>query len=174
VDLGAAPGGWLQIASRLVGPMGRVIGVDVQPISPLRAENVVVLQGDITDPKVIDELKGFFPSGADSVLSDLSPRLTGIRDTDVSRAAELNRMTLEAATKLLKTGGNFLVKAFVAEEIETFFRELKGRFRSVQRTRPEATRKGSSEIYFIARSFTGPIKPSGETMDKVKAPPVQK
>jgi len=156
VDLGAAPGGWLQVASRLVGPQGRVIGVDLQPIHPLQAENTVLLQGDITDERTIAQIKEFLPSGADSVLSDLAPRLTGIHDTDVSRAAELNRMTLQAARHLLKTGGHFLTKAFVGEEIEAFFRELKGGFRSVQRTRPEATRKGSSEIYFVARGFEPP------------------
>lgn len=162
VDLGAAPGGWLQVVSQLVGPKGKVIGVDLQPISPFPAENVVVIQGDIAEPEVAANLKELLPSRADLVLSDMSPRLSGIREADVARALELNRAALQAAAGLLRTGGHFLAKAFVAGEIEIFFRELKERFRSVQRTRPEATRKGSSEIYLIAMSFTGPLKASEE------------
>ena len=164
VDLGAAPGGWLQVASQLVGPKGTVIGVDLQPISPFQAKNIVVFQGDITAQEVAAKLKGLLAFGADSVFSDLSPRLTGIRETDVSRSVELNQVALQAATGLLKAGGHFLVKAFVAEEIEAFFGELRSRFRSVQRTRPQATRKGSSEIYFIARDFQGPLRPPEEAI----------
>lgn len=162
VDLGAAPGGWLQVISQLVGPKGRAIGVDLQPIIPFPSENIAVLRGDVTDPGMAAKLKGLLPSGANVVLSDMSPRLTGIREADVSRSVELNRVALQAATSLLRAGGHFLVKAFVAGEIETFFKELKERFRSVQRTRPEATRKGSSEIYLIAMSFTGSLKVSDE------------
>jgi 23S rRNA (uridine2552-2'-O)-methyltransferase len=145
------------VASQLAGPKGRVIGVDLQPISPLPEKNIVVLQGDITDQETSAKLKALLPSGADVVLSDLSPRLTGIRDTDVSRSTELNRLAFAAATNLLRAGGHFLVKAFVGEETEVFFSELKSRFQSIQRTRPQATRKASSEIYLIGRNFRGPV-----------------
>lgn len=158
LDLGAAPGGWLQVASQLTGPKGRVVGVDLQPISPLPEKNIVVLQGDITGQEMSAKLKALLPSGADVLLSDLSPRLTGIRDADVSRSTELNRMAFAAATNLLRAGGHFLVKAFVGEETEVFFGELKSRFQSIQRTRPQATRKASSEIYLIARNFVGPVE----------------
>jgi 23S rRNA (uridine2552-2'-O)-methyltransferase len=156
VDLGAAPGGWVQVASRLIGPKGSVIGVDLQPVTPIPAENVILLQGDITDVETTAKLKALLPSGADTVFSDLSPRLTGIRDTDISRSAELNLTAFRVAAELLRTGGHFLVKVFVSEEMEAFFRVLKDRFRSVQRTRPQATRRGSSEMYFVAKGFAGP------------------
>jgi 23S rRNA (uridine2552-2'-O)-methyltransferase len=87
------------------------------------------------------------------VLSDLAPRLSGIRDTDAARCLELNRSALTLATALLQPGGSFLVKSFVNQELQTFTLELKRLFSSVQRTRPEATRQGSSEFYFFAKGF---------------------
>jgi 23S rRNA (uridine2552-2'-O)-methyltransferase len=162
VDLGAAPGGWLQVASKLVGPKGLVIGVDTQPIAALPGGNAVTIQGDITDPEVTARMRTLLGAPADAVLSDLSPRLTGIAATDASRAAELNRMALHAAAELLKVGGCFVVKAFVGEETEVFFKQVKTRFQSVRRTRPDATRKGSSEVYLIAKSFSGPTAEAGE------------
>ena len=153
VDLGAAPGGWLQVAARLSGQEGRVVGVDLQPIEPLKEKNVVVFQGDIASEQCRRRLKVLLGSPADCVLSDLSPRLSGIRDLDLSRSLELARMALDAARSLLGPGGNFVVKTFVGEELKDFSLELKRHFRSVERTRPEATRKGSSEIYFCAREL---------------------
>lgn len=153
VDLGAAPGGWLQVASRLVGKKGRVIGVDIQPIEPLREENVLVIQGDVGSEECRQKIIGLLGSQADCVLSDLSPRLSGIRDADISRSMELVRSALKVACRLLRPGGTFLVKTFMAEEINTLSSELKGQFRSLQRTRPESSRKGSSEIYLCAQGF---------------------
>ena len=153
VDLGAAPGGWLQVASRLVGKEGRVIGLDIQPIEAFEEENIFLLQGDISSEEIRRKVAELLGAGADCVLSDLSPRLSGIRDADISRSLELGRSALKFASDLLKPGGNFLVKTFVGEELNLFSLELKERFRLVERTRPEATRKGSSEIYFVARGF---------------------
>ncbi|HXG49826.1 MAG TPA: RlmE family RNA methyltransferase [candidate division Zixibacteria bacterium] len=153
VDLGAAPGGWLQVASRLAGPHGKVVGIDLQPIGPLGEENVVTLQGDVTSEESLRQITRLLGGLADCVLSDLSPKLTGVRDTDEARCLELNRAALGAALRLLRPGGSFLVKSFVSAELETFAREIKNHFQSVQRTRPEATRRGSSEIYFFARGF---------------------
>jgi 23S rRNA (uridine2552-2'-O)-methyltransferase len=89
------------------------------------------------------------------VLSDLAPRLSGIRDADISRSLELVRMAHGVARELLRPGGSFVAKTFVADELRDFFAELKRDFSDVERTRPEATRKGSSEIYFCARGFKG-------------------
>ena len=153
VDLGAAPGGWLQVASQLAGQKGRVVGVDIQRIEPLKERNISLFQGDATledSMKKVEELLG---SLADCVLSDLSPRLSGIHDADISRSLELARSALKVACDLLRPGGNFLVKTFVGEELNSFSQQLKEYFRSVQRTRPEASRKGSSEIYFCAQGF---------------------
>lgn len=153
VDLGAAPGGWLQVAATLTGPRGKVLGVDLQPFEPFKERNVIVLQGDITSEETEPRISDLLGAPADCVLSDLAPKLSGIRDADASRCLELNRTALKAAARLLKDGGNFLVKGFVGEELQIFTAELKSFFRSVERTRPDATRRGSSEIYFFARGF---------------------
>ncbi len=153
VDLGAAPGGWLQVAAEIVGPKGKVLGVDLQSIAPFHQPNIVALQGDATAPESIAKIKELLGASADCVLSDLSPRLSGIRDADIGRSVELIRQAHGVARELLRPGGNFLAKSFVAEESREFFAELKKDFVSVDRTRTEATRKGSSEIYFCARGF---------------------
>ena len=155
VDLGAAPGGWLQVAAEIAGPGGKVVGIDLQAIAPFRAPNIFVLQGDATSAEDRNKIKELVGSAADCVLSDLSPRLTGIHDADISRSVELVRMAHGVARDLLRPGGNFLVKCFAAEELRDYFNELRSDFASVDRTRPEATRKGSSEIYFCARGFKG-------------------
>ena len=155
IDLGAAPGGWLQVAAELVGPKGRVVGVDLQPITPFREPHLIVLQGDITSEECIEKIREALAAPANCVLSDVSPRLTGIRDADVSRSVELARMALNAACDLLLPGGNFLVKTFMSEELNALSEKIEEKFWSVGRTRPEATRKGSSEIYLCARGYRG-------------------
>jgi 23S rRNA (uridine2552-2'-O)-methyltransferase len=155
VDLGAAPGGWLQVAAKLAGQTGKVIGIDLQSIAAFGEPNIIVLQGDITAPETPQKIAEFACGRVDGVLSDLAPRLSGIRDADNARCLELNRTALALATALLKPGGSFLVKSFVNQELQTFTLELKRHFRSVQRTRPEATRQGSSEFYFLAKDFHG-------------------
>jgi 23S rRNA (uridine2552-2'-O)-methyltransferase len=158
VDLGAAPGGWLQVAAKFVGPNGKVIGVDLQPIDALREPNIILLQGDITSPEIGKKISEFVDDRVDCVLSDLAPRLSGIRDADAARCLELNRTALTVATSLLRAGGSVLAKGFVNQELHTFTFELKQHFHSVQRTRPEATRQGSSEFYFFAKGFRGSPK----------------
>jgi 23S rRNA (uridine2552-2'-O)-methyltransferase len=153
VDLGAAPGGWIQVAAMLVGPNGKVIGVDLQPIEPFHQKNIIVAQADITASETEQRIMEYLGRPADSVISDVAPKLTGIRDTDEARSLELNRTALEAAKRLLRAGGSFLIKSFVSEELRIFSAELEQQFGSVQRTRPEASRKGSSEIYFVAKDY---------------------
>jgi len=153
VDLGAAPGGWLQVAVHLVGPHGIVLGVDLQPIAPLGSKNIIVLQDDITKEGTRAKIKDLLAGPADCVLSDLAPALTGIRDTDVSRALELFDYARGLALGILAEGGNFLAKTFQAPETATVVAELKRHFSSVTRTRPDATRKASSEIYLVAQDF---------------------
>jgi 23S rRNA (uridine2552-2'-O)-methyltransferase len=159
VDLGAAPGGWLQVAAKLVGPSGRVVGVDLQRIDAFREPNIILLQDDIASPEIPKKIEELLQGKADCVLSDLAPRLSGIRDADTARSLDLNRTALTAATALLRAGGTFLVKSFVNEELHNLTLEIKQHFDSVQRTRPEATRQGSSEFYFCAKKFH--TKPTG-------------
>jgi 23S rRNA (uridine2552-2'-O)-methyltransferase len=153
VDLGAAPGGWLQVAAKFVGQSGKVIGIDLQAIETLREPNITCFQGDITSPETSKKISELVHGKVHCVLSDLAPRLSGIRDADAARCLELNRTALTVATALLRPGGSLLAKGFVNQELQTFTLELKKHFHSVQRTRPEATRQGSSEFYFFAKDF---------------------
>lgn len=153
VDLGAAPGGWLQVAAKTVGANGKVVGVDLQPIARFNEHNILLVQGDITSIEIQQEVKVLLGGAAYCVISDLSPKLSGIRDADAARCLELNRTALAVAQQLLRPGGGLLIKSFVNQELQTFTAELKGHFASVQRTRPEASREGSSEFYFYARDF---------------------
>ena len=153
VDLGAAPGGWLQVAAKSVGRNGKVIGVDLQPIEPFHEPNVISVQGDITSAAIQQKIKHLLGGLAHCVLSDLAPRLSGIRDADTARCLELNRTALFVATELLRPGGILLIKSFVNAELQAFTLEIKTFFRSVERTRPEATRQASSEFYFCAKDY---------------------
>jgi 23S rRNA (uridine2552-2'-O)-methyltransferase len=156
VDLGAAPGGWLQVAANTVGAAGKVIGVDLQAIAAFRERPITLLQGDITESAIQQQIKEILGGPAHCILSDLAPRLSGIRDVDAARCLELNQTALKAATQLLRPGGTLLVKSFVNQELQTFTLELKSYFSTVQRTRPEATRQASSEVYFCAAGFRKP------------------
>lgn len=156
IDLGAAPGGWLQVAAKIVGPNGKVIGVDLQPIQPLPEPNVILLCGDIRSEEVQQRIRELLGGPTHCVLSDLSPKLSGIRDADMARCLELNRIALAVAKQMLRPGGALLVKSFISNDLQLFTAELKQHFSAVQRTKPEATRQGSSEFYFFAKGFTAP------------------
>jgi len=154
VDLGAAPGGWLQVAAKIVGPNGRVIGVDLQPIQTLAEPQVILLSGDIAAQEIQQQITQLLSGPASCVLSDLAPKLSGIRDADMARCLDLNRIALAVATELLRPGGTLLVKSFISDDLQAFSAELKQYFATVQRTKPDATRQGSSEFYFYAKGFT--------------------
>lgn len=140
VDLGAAPGGWLQVATRVVGPHGKVIGVDLQAIDGFHESNIMLVQGDITAEDTERKIKKLMGGPPHCVISDLAPRLSGIRDADTARCLELNRAALKIATELLRPGGTLLIKSFINNELPAFTLEIKKHFRSVQRIRPEVTR----------------------------------
>jgi 23S rRNA (uridine2552-2'-O)-methyltransferase len=153
VDLGAAPGGWLQVAAKIVGPNGKVIGVDLQPIKTLNERNIITLEGDIATTEIQQKIKELIGGPADSVISDLAPKLSGIRDADMARCLELNQTALNIAVNLLRPGGTLLIKSFISSDLHSFTAGLKRYFSLVQRTKPEATRRGSSEFYFCAKGF---------------------
>jgi 23S rRNA (uridine2552-2'-O)-methyltransferase len=153
IDLGAAPGGWLQVTAKVVGPDGKVIGVDLESIQPLPERNVILLSGDIRSEEVQLKIRQLIGGPAHCVLSDLAPKLSGIRDADMARCLELNRTALAVAFELLRPGGALLVKSFISDDLQLFTAELKQHFSAVQRTKPEATRQGSSEFYFFAKGF---------------------
>ncbi len=153
LDLGAAPGGWIQVAAQLVGAEGMVIGLDLNPIVPFMEKNVVLLQEDISKPETALRISKLLGGAADCVMSDLAPHLTGVRDGDVARAIDLFLYARDVAVRLLAPGGNFLAKTFLAQETNGLVAELKQHFFSISRTRPDATRKASSEIYIVAQGF---------------------
>ncbi len=153
VDLGAAPGGWLQVAAKLTGPNGKIVGVDLQPIQPFQERNIMLLQGNAMTGPIQDQIKELLGGTAHCVLSDMAPKLSGIRDADMARCQELNRLALQVARELLRPGGVLLVKSFVSEDLQTYSAELKNCFAAVQRTKPEASRHGSSEFYFFAKGY---------------------
>jgi len=153
VDLGAAPGGWLQVAAKIVGPKGKIVGVDLERIEPLLQSNITLLRGDITDSEIQQRIEQLLNGHADCVISDMAPKLSGIRDTDMARCSELNRVALDAAIHLLRRNGLLLIKSFISDDLRDFTAELKRHFDAIHRTKPDATRQGSSEFYFIAKEF---------------------
>ena len=155
VDLGAAPGGWLQVAAELAGPKGRVLGFDLQSIQPLSGRNVRAYELDLLAEDAAERITDLLGGASDCVLSDMAPRLSGIRDADDQRALDLARKAYEIARAVLKPRGAFLFKTFTGAGVEALVEEMSGRFQTVQRVRSGATRKGSSEIYVVARGFQG-------------------
>ena len=153
VDLGAAPGGWLQVAAKVVGQKGKVIGIDLQEMRPFSDGQIVSVHGDISAGEIQSKIAELLGGLADTVISDMAPKLSGIRDADIARAVELNRLALAVAVRLLRPGGSLLIKSFMSNELHQLTAELKKEFSDVQRTKPEATRQGSSEFYFVAKGF---------------------
>ena len=153
VDLGAAPGGWSQVAAQKVRPGGRVIAVDVLKIAPI--SGVTVFKADFRDKSLIDALKG---EQADTVLSDLSPNLSGISNVDQARTLELALGALDFCGKALKPDGVFVVKAFQGEAFENLVARLKERFAKVKVVKPTASRGESNETYVVARGLLCPVK----------------
>lgn len=152
VDLGAAPGGWSQLAARLVGPRGRVLAVDVLPMEPIAG--VEFLQGDFTSYETLAAIRerlGGVP--VDLVMSDMAPNISGTRAMDQPRSMALVELALVFAEEVLKPGGNLLLKAFQGEGVDAFVLQLKGRFAIVKRLKPKASRAESREIYLLARNY---------------------
>lgn len=153
LDLGAWPGGWLQVAAELVGPSGRVVGVDLQGIEALTQPNVRTLVGDISDAETQRRMLEECGGRVDVILSDLAPKLSGVRARDEAQAEALAQTVLAVAERMLRPGGNLLIKLFMGEAATRVVGQLRSRFATVRTTRPQATRKGSSEIYAIAIDF---------------------
>jgi 23S rRNA (uridine2552-2'-O)-methyltransferase len=155
VDLGAWPGGWLQVALEAVGPKGRVVAVDLVAIDPLPAPNLRVVSGDVRDPSTWRTVLERLGHPADVVLSDLAPKLTGIRETDEARSAELLAAVLEMLPTVLRPGGYLLIKLFMGGAFDLAAAELQRCFEDFRTTRPEATRKASAELYGVGRGYRG-------------------
>jgi 23S rRNA (uridine2552-2'-O)-methyltransferase len=170
VDLGAAPGGWLQIAQEAVGKSGFVLGVDKQEIKPLSRQNVVTIVGDIEDPSLSDRIKEKIPGPVDVVLSDASPNLTGSWDTDQARQVYLANLSLEIARRVLRKGGAFFVKAFQGTDLQDFRSDLERSFQTIRIVKPPASRSDSSEIYFLGLNYIGEKHPPSSPEEQTVRP----
>ena len=146
IDLGAAPGGWSQVAAQKVKPGGRVIAIDLLEVAPI--SGVTVLKGDFR--QVVE--KRPIATRADVVLSDLSPNLSGIRNVDQARLLELARAAAELCRKVLKPDGVFVVKAFHGEAFDELVEHLEALFKKVKVVKPPASRGESAETYVVARA----------------------
>ena len=153
LDLGSAPGGWLQELSPLVGPQGKVIGIDLLPLKISPPKGCVFIHGDLTDEDHQKEIMALANGNVDAILSDMSPNLSGVAFADAYRSYELAMLALDICKKLLKHGGNFVVKIFPGEEFHEYVKALKKHFEDVATITPEATRKTSSERYIVAMNF---------------------
>jgi 23S rRNA (uridine2552-2'-O)-methyltransferase len=150
VDLGAAPGGWSQVALPLVGDTGRVIALDILPMEPL--EGLSFIEGDFTEDAPLRELERLLEGErVDLVLSDMAPNMSGVSATDQARSMYLAELALEFVREHLKPGGSFVVKLFQGADFDTYVREVRSLFETVQVRKPKASRPRSREVYLLAR-----------------------
>jgi 23S rRNA (uridine2552-2'-O)-methyltransferase len=150
VDLGAAPGSWLQVLRTFT--QGRVIGIDLNPIGAL--DGVETIEGDINDPLIQDAVKTMLGT-VSVVVCDASPKISGHKAYDQARIIELDEQALGFACKVLKQGGNFAVKSFQGTDFPELYAAVKERFYVVKTMNTHSSRKGSTELYIVAKNFIG-------------------
>jgi len=153
VDLGAAPGGWIQASRRIVGSRGFVLGIDLKPIQPIDQSNVGTFIGDVTVPQMVEQIRELLPRPADAVISDVSPSVSGVWELDHARQIDFARQSLRIATSVLRPKGNFFVKVFQGDMLNDFVREVKRHFAFVKLIKPKASRARSAELYVLGMSL---------------------
>lgn len=152
VDLGAAPGGWSQVAADLVGEQGRVIASDILPMDPLAG--VEFVQGDFTETVVLEQILAKMQDAqADLVISDMAPNMSGMASIDQPAAMYLVELALDMARQILKPNGAFVAKVFQGEGFEPFLADMRSSFRKVVTRKPDASRARSREVYLIGLGF---------------------
>lgn len=150
VDLGAAPGGWSQVALDIVGDDGKVVAVDLQRIRPFENENFIQITGDFTQHETVEKIKDALEWNADLILSDAAPKLTGIKDIDQLKSIDIVENALKIADEVLKIDGSMIIKVFQGEGFQSLLKEVKKKFKIVKTTKPPSSRKKSVEMYLIA------------------------
>lgn len=154
VDLGAAPGGWSQVTSRVIGDKGRLIASDILPMDSIA--DVTFIQGDFTEDEVFAQiLEAIGEHPVDLVISDMAPNMSGVRASDQPRAMFLCELALDLATRVLRPGGDFLIKIFQGEGFDTYLKDVRQNFVKVQMRKPLSSRDRSREQYLLARGFKG-------------------
>ncbi len=152
VDLGAAPGGWSQVARQLTGKQGQVIALDILPMDPL--PGVWFIQGDFREGETLERLRELLQNQpVDLVISDMAPNVSGMKAVDQPRAMYLCDLALDLAREVLKPGGELVVKVFQGEGFDQYLRDLRGAFAKVTTRKPKASRPRSREVYLVARNY---------------------
>jgi len=154
LDLGAAPGGWSQVAAKFVGDKGRVFASDILPMDQF--EDVCFIQGDFTEDHVFEAiLEAMGGEKADVVISDMAPNMSGIADVDIPKSMYLVELALDMARHVLKPGGTFVAKVFQGEGFDTLLKDMRNDYQKVYSRKPDASRARSKEIYQIGKGFRG-------------------
>ena len=154
LDLGSAPGGWSQVAGRLVGEKGRVLATDILPMESLK--NVDFIQGDFTDESIVQQLLDWLGGGRfDLIVSDIAPNVTGISSADQASSIHFLELALDTVRRTLKPGATFVAKMFQGSGSDQYVKELRAHFDKVVIRKPEASRKESREVYLVAKGFKG-------------------
>jgi 23S rRNA (uridine2552-2'-O)-methyltransferase len=161
VDLGAAPGGWIQAARKIVGKKGFVLGVDLKPIAPFPQEYIRTIVADMTEPETLRQILDFLPRRADVVLSDASPNISGVWEVDHARQIDLAAQALKIALSVLRPSGNFFVKVFEGDMLADFVKTVEKHFVTVKVIKPKASRAKSSEMFLLAMN----LKPNDRTRE---------
>ena len=163
VDLGAAPGGWIQAARKMTGKNGYVLGVDLKPIDPFTQEYIRTIIADFTEPDIVELIRSFLPREADVVISDAAPNITGVWEVDHAKQIDLATKALEIAQCVLRPEGNFFVKLFEGEMFNEYILKVKDLFDTVKIVKPQASRAKSSEMYLLALGLKSKSKCEQET-----------
>jgi 23S rRNA (uridine2552-2'-O)-methyltransferase len=152
VDLGAAPGGWSQVASEIVGPSGSIIAMDILPMDAIA--NVQFIQGDFTEPTIYDKLLEVIGDRkVELVMCDMAPNISGIKAVDQPRAMYMAELALDLAQNVLCDKGDFLVKVFQGADFDSYFKSLREQFTKVITRKPKASKSNSREVYLLARGY---------------------
>ncbi len=158
IDLGAAPGGWSQVTSRVLGDKGRLIASDILEMDSI--EDVTFIQGDFPEEAVLAQiLAAVNNQPVDLVISDMAPNMSGVRMADQARAMYLCELALDLAGQVLRPGGDFLIKIFQGEGFDQYHKQVRQMFEKVQMRKPLSSRDRSREQYLLARGFRGAVEP---------------
>ena len=156
MDLGSAPGGWSQVAGKLVGRKGRILATDILPMDALA--NVDFIQGDFTDEAIVQQLLAWLDGGKfDLIISDIAPNITGIAMADQASSMYFLELALDTVVKTLKPGANFVAKMFQGSGSDQYVKELRKHFEKVLIRKPAASRKESREVYLVAKGFKAQV-----------------
>ncbi|MFA0994753.1 MULTISPECIES: 23S rRNA (uridine(2552)-2'-O)-methyltransferase RlmE [Pseudomonas syringae group] len=154
IDLGAAPGGWSQVTSRLIGGQGRLIASDILEMDSV--PDVTFIQGDFTEDAILEQiLEAVGNTQVDLVISDMAPNMSGLSAVDMPRAMFLCELALDLAGRVLRPGGDFLIKVFQGEGFDIYHKDIRKLFDKVQMRKPSSSRDRSREQYLLARGFRG-------------------